>query len=123
MIKFKYQNYWCRVIFLLPLIVILPSIEIVVLESLGMDLKTVQFYMLSTIITFAVAFGLYKYTGALFTRQGTIEIDEEKICIYKGNKEECLKVESILKVECVERHLYGISFALFIVTHKINEKD
>lgn len=114
--SFVYQSYWLRVLILLPIIVILPLIEYIFLKPIG----NIFFWGGATVITFAVAFMLYKPLGAIIKSNGTMEFSDIEIIIHQ-KKNTYIKIMNISDILCERRFLYGVEFCLLIISY-INDE-
>lgn len=69
-----------------------------------------------------VAFGLYRHTGAVFTKTGTVEFKKDIVIINKGKHKKIL-INSIKKVKWEKSKLYGTNFGILIISYESDNKS
>lgn len=113
-LSFIYQLYWLRVLIVFIIIVILPMVE----HVFWRDITTGRFLLASTLITFMIAFALYKPIGNIIKCNGIMEFFDTEIIIHQKNKH--IKIEEVVELLCEKRSLYGIQFCLLIILSENN---
>lgn len=99
--EFEYQNYWRRALSLLPLIFFAPLILSFFWQKTNQGL--IQFYVVSIVITFVIAYTLYRHIELPFRHEGTMRFDEEHMCFMSGSL--CWTRKRIHLMEIVIYHL------------------
>lgn len=113
--EFIYQKYYTRMFVILPVVLLLPTIESNILP----DIPEGIFYILSAIVTIILAFGYYKVSGKLFERVGRVFFEEEEIRIER-NQIKIIKYKDMKQCTLKKRDLYGISFGLLEIEYMEN---
>lgn len=107
-ITFEYQRYWMRLFSFVPVVMLLPILEDWVLLILSIEVGKVGFLIISILIMLAFVFNTFKYTGWLFHRRGSAQINEKEMEIYMGGRVKKFELNKIRSVQCGKQKLYGI---------------
>ena len=77
---------------------------------------------MSIVITFVIAYTLYRHIEAPFRHEGKMQFDEENIFI-KLKRETVIKQQDITCIEMEEAKLYGVRFAILVITYIFEGKE
>lgn len=122
-INFKYQNLMLRALVLLPLVIILPLLEFLLVQWLAIQISNIIFYVASILIMFAVVFLLFRFTGSLFVKSGKFDIVNNCIVIEMGKKSFTISIDDIKKADCSQSGIYGVKFATLVIEYIQDDKE
>lgn len=122
-IKFKYHNFWCGTISLVPIIFILAKLEFDLARYFFKQPNNIIFIFTSIIVTFVFAYLFFRCTIKIFLKTGTAQITHNNIIFDFHNRKISINLNTIKSVEINEINIYGVKMAKFKLQFARDEKN
>ena len=119
-IAFRYQCYLLRGITFCGFIFALAPIEYFALCNIVSDIGSIEFYIISLVLSLIIAFRLFKYTSfPFFLHDGEMYLDDnkEKVIFTFERKRKEIHLKAITEVQWLPSKVYHVFKGILIISY------